>query len=130
MDKKRFVAEQYDQAEKTTHVVYGNTIIHSVKLRCGEILVEYCICMDPKDFNIEKGLFLCKEKVIKRLLTIYEPVSCKHTGRFIPNMAIRGDTGKECIGIKINIGEDTLGEKIISNINRQNLINAKTVITV
>lgn len=80
MDKKRFVTERYNQAEKTTHVVHGNTIIHSVKLTSGDILVEHCICMDPNDFDIEKGLSLCKEKVIKRLMNMFEPVRSRTVG--------------------------------------------------
>lgn len=83
MDKNLFVTEKYNQAEKTTHVVHGNTIIHSVKLTSGDIIVEHCICMDPNDFDIEKGLSLCKEKAIKRLMNMYEHVS----GRAIDELA-------------------------------------------
>lgn len=83
MDKKQFVTEKYNQAEKTTHVVHGNTVIHSVKLTSGDVIVEHCICMDPNDFDIEKGLSLCKEKVIKRLMKMHEPVSSMAVGGLV-----------------------------------------------
>lgn len=116
MDKKRFVTEKYNQAEKTTHVVHGNTVIHSVKLTSGDVIVEHCICMDPNDFDIEKGLSLCKEKVIKRLMKMHEPVSSMATGGLIPTSAtgghisapaIRGDIGREVITINMSRSHST-----------------------
>ena len=80
-DMKQFVVERYNEAEKTTHINYGNTIIHSVKLKNGYVIVEHCICRDPIDFNIEEGLNLCKEKVLILLLEIYEPVENKSNRR-------------------------------------------------
>ena len=71
MDKRQFVIDEYNQAEKTVHVDYDNLIIMSVKLRNGYVLVEHCICKDPKEFDIAKGIEICKEKVINHLLSIY-----------------------------------------------------------
>ena len=71
MGKKEFVINEYNQAEKTVHVDYNNLIIMSVKLRNGYIAVEYCICKDPKEFDLPKGIEICKEKVVNHLLSIY-----------------------------------------------------------
>lgn len=126
MDKNRFVTEKYNQAEKTTHVVHGNTIIHSVKLTSGDVIVEHCICMDPNDFDIEKGLSLCKEKVIKRLIKMHEPVRSKHESGLIPSMAIgslmpdpaiRGDMGKEVI--TINMSQSHSMSDLIRELNNE-----------
>lgn len=77
MDIKEFVINEYNQAEKTVHVDYKNTIILSVKLKNGYVVVKHAICMDPKEFDLVKGIELCKEKVINHLLDIYEPVESK-----------------------------------------------------
>lgn len=69
--EKEFVINEYNQAEKTIHVDYDNLIIMSVKLRNGYIAVEYCICNDPKEFDLEKGIEMCKGKIINHLLSIY-----------------------------------------------------------
>lgn len=74
---KQFVIDRYNQAAKTIHVDYGNLIVMTVKLRNGFIIVEHCICMDPKEFNIDKGIEICKEKVLNKLLEIYHPVEIK-----------------------------------------------------
>lgn len=71
MDKREFVIDEYNQAEKAIHVDYNNLIIMSVKLRNGYIAVEHCICKDPKEFDLEKGIKICKKKVINHLLSIY-----------------------------------------------------------
>lgn len=76
--EKEFVINEYSKAEKTVHLDYGNLIIMSVKLGNGYIVVEHSICMDPKDFDIDKGIEICKEKVLNKLLEIYHPVEIKH----------------------------------------------------
>jgi len=78
MDIKAFVNSEYDKAEKTVHVDYGNLIIMTVKLPNGYIVVEHCICMNPKEFNIEKGMEICKRKIIDELNKIYRPVEIKN----------------------------------------------------
>lgn len=75
--EKEFVINEYNQAEKTIHVDYDNLIVMSVKLKNGYILVEHSICMDPKDFDINKGIEICKEKILNKLLEIYHPVEIK-----------------------------------------------------
>lgn len=75
--EKEFVINEYNEAEKTVHLDYGNLIIMSVKLQNGYILVEHSICMDSKEFDIDKGMELCKEKILNRLLEIYHPVEIK-----------------------------------------------------
>lgn len=74
---EEFVINEYNQAEKTVHVDYENTIILSVKLKNGYVVVEHAICMDPKQFDVSKGIEICKEKVLNYLLEIYEPVESK-----------------------------------------------------
>lgn len=69
--EKEFVINEYNQAEKTIHVDYDNLIIMSVKLKNGYIAVEHCICKDPKEFDLEKGIEMCKEKIINHLSSIY-----------------------------------------------------------
>jgi len=76
-DIKQFVLERYNEAEKTAHVDYKNTIILSVRLKNRYVVVEHAICMDPKQFDIAKGIEISKEKVINHLLEIYEPVESK-----------------------------------------------------
>lgn len=126
MDKEKYVTDKYNQAEKTTHVVHGNTVIHSVKLTGGDVIVEHCICMDPKQFDIEKGISLCKEKVLKRLMKMYEPVSSRAVGELIPNVAIgghilapsmaaMGDDSKVCI----NMSQSHSMNDLIREINNQ-----------
>lgn len=78
---KEFVINEYNEAEKTAHIDYGNTIILSVKLKSGYVIIEHCICRDPIKFDIDEGLILCKEKVLNRLLEIYEPVESKSNRR-------------------------------------------------
>lgn len=75
---KDFVINEYKQAEKTIHVDYGNLIVMTAKLENGYIVVEHCICMNPMEFDIEKGRELCESKIIKRLLEIYHPVEIKN----------------------------------------------------
>ena len=77
-DLKEFVINEYNQAEKTVHVDYNNTIILSIMLKNGFIIVEHCICMDPQKFDFVKGIGVCKEKVLNKLLEIYEPVEIKN----------------------------------------------------
>jgi hypothetical protein len=76
-DITQFVLNEYRQAEKSIHIDYGNLIIMSAKLKNGYIVVEHCICMDPKEFNIDKGIEICKEKILSKLFEIYEPVEIK-----------------------------------------------------
>ena len=71
MDKRQFVRNEYNQAEKTIHVDYNNLIIMSIKLRNGYIAVEHCICTNPREFDLSKGIEICKEKIINHLLSIY-----------------------------------------------------------
>lgn len=78
MDIQAFVINEYDQAEKTIHVDYGNLIVMTVRLGNGFIIVEHCICMNPKEFDLTKGIEICKEKVLNKLLEIYNPVEIKH----------------------------------------------------
>lgn len=73
-----FVINEYNQAEKTIHVDYGNLIVMTVKLKNGFVIVEHCICMDPKEFDIDKGIQICTEKVLNKLFEIYQPVSIKN----------------------------------------------------
>ncbi|CAK7070062.1 Gp49 family protein [Tissierella sp.] len=77
MDLKEFVIKEYNKAEKTIHVDYGNLIIMTVKLGNGYIVVEHCVCMNPKEFDLTKGIEICKEKVLNKLLEIYHPVEIK-----------------------------------------------------
>lgn len=74
---KEFVINEYEKAEKTIHVDYGNLIVMTVKLENGYIVVEHSICMDPKDFDIDKGIDICKEKILNKLFEIYDPVEIK-----------------------------------------------------
>ena len=76
-EMKQFVINEYDQSEKAIHVDYGNLIVMTVKLRNGYIVVEHCICMNPKEFDLEKGIELCKGKVFNKLLELYHPVTIK-----------------------------------------------------
>lgn len=78
MDIKEFVINEYSKAEKTIHVDYDNLIIMSAKLENGYIVVEHCICMDPKEFDLTKGIEICKEKVLNKLFEIYHPVEIKN----------------------------------------------------
>lgn len=74
---KQFVIDRYNEAKKTVHVDYGNLIIMSVKLKNGYIVVEHCVCMDPKEFDMNKGIEICKERILNKLLEIYHPVKIK-----------------------------------------------------
>ncbi|MBS4534984.1 hypothetical protein GOQ29_05050 [Clostridium sp. D2Q-14] len=78
MDMQAFVLNEYNQAEKTIYVDHGNLIVMTVKLSNGYIVVEHCICMDPQEFDIGKGIELCKEKILNKLLEIYDPVEIKN----------------------------------------------------
>ena len=73
----QFVINEYNQAEKTIHIDYGNLIVMTVNLKNGYIVVDHCICMDPKDFDIDKGIKICKEKILNKLFEIYDPVAIK-----------------------------------------------------
>lgn len=73
-----FLVEAYNKAEKEAHIVWGNCIVYSVKLKNGFVIVEHCICRNPEQFDIEKGIELCKEKVMQRLKDIYEVVTVKN----------------------------------------------------
>lgn len=75
--ERGFIINEYNQAEKTVHIDYGNLIIMSAKLQNGYIVVEHSICMDPKDFDIDKGIDICKEKILDKLFEIYDPVEVK-----------------------------------------------------
>lgn len=75
---KKFVIDRYNEAEKTVHIDYNNTIILSIMLKNGFIIVEHCICMNPKEFDIDKGIEICKEKVLNRLFELYHPVEIKN----------------------------------------------------
>ncbi|WP_352420739.1 Gp49 family protein [Proteiniborus sp.] len=77
-DLKEFVINEYNQAEKTVHVDYNNTIILSIMLKNGFIIVEHCICMDPKEFDMHKGIEICKERILNRLFELYHPVEIKN----------------------------------------------------
>lgn len=77
-DIKQFVIDRYNEAEKEAHFVWGNCLILSVKLKSGYVIVEHCICRDPNEFNTEKGIELCKEKVIEHLLSIYDVVTIEY----------------------------------------------------
>ena len=77
MDIQAFLINEYDQAEKTIHVDYGNLIVMTVKLGNGYIVVEHCICMNPKEFDLTKGIEICKEKILIKLFEIYDPVEIK-----------------------------------------------------
>jgi len=128
-DKKQFVSEKYNQAEKTTHAVHGNTIIHSVKLTSGDVIVEHCICMDPNNFDIEKGLSLCKEKVIKRLMKMYEPVSGKAVGGLVTQpitknmareMATTVNIIHECSAPSMKTIMKNINDEVVKSLNNCN----------
>ena len=74
-DIKQFVIDRYNEAEKEVHFIWDNCLILSVKLKNGYVIVEHCICRDLKEVDVSKGLELCKEKVMNKLLAIYEVVT-------------------------------------------------------
>ena len=78
-DLQQFIIDRYNEAEKEAHFVWGNCLIFSVKLKNGYVIVEHCICRDPKEFDTEKGIELCKEKIMKHLLSIYDVVTVENT---------------------------------------------------
>lgn len=120
MDKRKFVTERYNQAEKTTCAAYGNTTIHIVKLKSGDVIVEHCICMDPKKFDIEKGIEICKEKVIKRLMKMYEPMRGAAVGGIAPAPTM----GNTAINIEVKLGP-TMNE-LVGKLNDQLNMNIRT----
>lgn len=71
MNKKEFIINEYNQAEKTLYTNYNNLMIMTAKLRNGYIVVEHCICKDPEEFDLSKGVEICKDKIINHLLSIY-----------------------------------------------------------
>ncbi|MCR2043197.1 Gp49 family protein [Anaerosalibacter massiliensis] len=75
--EREFATNEYKKAEKAIHLDYGNLIIMSVKLQNGYILVEHSICMDPEKSDVNKGIEICKEKILSKLLEIYRPVEIK-----------------------------------------------------
>ena len=75
---KQFVIDRYNEAQKTIHVDYEKVIVLSVMLSNGYVIVEHCICMDPKEFDLNKGLQLCQDKAFNKLLEIYQPVKVKN----------------------------------------------------
>jgi hypothetical protein len=81
-DLKQFVIDRYNEAEKEAHFVFDNCLILSVRLKNGYVIVEHCICRDPKKYDLEKGIELCKDKVIEHLLSIYDVVTVEDPNNF------------------------------------------------
>lgn len=72
MNKREFVINEYNQAEKTLYTNYNNLMVMAAKLRNGHIVVEHCICKDPEEFDFVEGTKICKEKIINHLFAIYD----------------------------------------------------------
>lgn len=61
------IEEIYEQSEKHIQVLWNKCIVMAVQLENGFTIVVHSACVDPKNFDEQIGIDICKEKVIDKL---------------------------------------------------------------
>lgn len=61
------IEQIYKQSEKQIKVLWNKCTVMAVQLESGFTIVVHSACVDPKNFDEQIGLDICKEKVMNKL---------------------------------------------------------------